>query len=86
VLLKKIALVVALALLGLIYLGWLPKRRARSFVRFMLGSVGGWAPGCCRLERQDSAVRGKTLNKILLMFGAKKHRVVGRSDDSSCLK
>jgi hypothetical protein len=50
VLLKKIALVVALALLGLIYLGWLPKRRARSFVRFMLGffvlgfcwRVGAW--------------------------------------------
>jgi hypothetical protein len=36
VLLRKLVLVIVLAVLGLVYLGWLPKEKAQRFVRFMI--------------------------------------------------
>lgn len=47
---KKVAVVLTLLVIGLLYLGWLPKDRARDFVRlgislFLIGfiwRVGAW--------------------------------------------
>lgn len=50
VLIRKVALVIALAIMGLVYLGWMPRERANTFMRgmvafFVLGfiwRVGAW--------------------------------------------